>query len=80
MKELCIIREEQVQILQRFTQEEALHLVSWPWVGRVFHIVNRRVATIGDLKKRLGDGSRLPFSSMKVEPKIPKIEIGVRGL
>lgn len=53
MKELRIIREEQVQILQCFTQKEALHLVSWPWVSRVFDIVYRCVATTWDLKKRL---------------------------
>lgn len=53
-EQLHVIRKEQVQVFQRLTQEEALHLVPGPGVNGVTDVVNGRVATAGHLQKRWG--------------------------
>lgn len=49
--EVGVIWEEQVQILQGLSQEEALHLVSRARVVRVPHIIDGGVATRGNLRE-----------------------------
>ena len=51
-EQLRVVREEQVQVLQRLAQEEALHLVPGPGVEGVTDVVNGRVAAVGDLQER----------------------------
>lgn len=50
-EQLHVVREEQIQILQRLTQEEALHLVPGPGVNGVTDVVNGRVATARHLQE-----------------------------
>lgn len=47
---LHVVREQQIQVLQRLTEEKALHLVPGPRVSRVTDVVNGRVTTTGDLR------------------------------
>lgn len=59
-EELQVVGEEQVQVLQRLAQEEALHLVPRPGVDGVADVVDGRVAAAGHLHKRKGrEGTRL---------------------
>lgn len=60
-----VIREEQEQVLESLPQEEALHLVPRLWVAGVLHIVNRGVATCGNLcpKKSRDNPKSIIFTS-----------------
>lgn len=48
-----IVREEQEKILERFPQEKAFHLVPWLRVAGALDVVDGRVATSGDLGRRI---------------------------
>lgn len=50
-EQLRVVGEEQVEVLQRLAQEEALHLVPGPRVQGVTDVVDGRVAASGDLKR-----------------------------
>ena len=52
IEQLHVVREEQIEVLQGLTQEEALHLVSGRGVLDVTYVVDGRVATTGDLETR----------------------------
>lgn len=44
VQQLGVVGEEQVQVLERLAEEERLHEVLVPQVGRVLHVADRRVA------------------------------------
>lgn len=48
VNEVGVLGEEQVQIFQGLSQEEALHLVSGTWILRVTHVVDGCVAASGN--------------------------------
>lgn len=50
-EQLRVIGEEQEQVLQSLTQEEALHLVPGGRVGGVLDVVDGRVAASGNLQE-----------------------------
>lgn len=50
-EQLRVVREEQEQVLQSLTQEEALHLVPGGWVGGILDVVDGRVAAGGNLQE-----------------------------
>lgn len=48
--QLSIVGEEQEQVLQGLSQEEALHLVCGVGIDRVTYVSYGRVASTGDLR------------------------------
>lgn len=57
-EQLQVVGEEQVEVLERLTEEEALHLVSRARVVRVAHVVDGRVAAVRDLRGGSGWAGR----------------------
>lgn len=49
-EQLHVIREEQIQVLQRLTQKKTLHFVAGSRVGRVPDIADRCVASVRHLQ------------------------------
>lgn len=65
-EQVRVVGEQQVQVLERLPQEEALHLVPGLWVVRVLHVADGGVATRGHLpragpcvRQQQGPGQRL---------------------
>lgn len=46
-----VVREEQVQVLQRLPQKETLHFVPGLWIVGILDVADGRIATRGDLPK-----------------------------
>ncbi len=58
--EVLVVLEQQVKVLERLGQEEALHLVAWTRVLHVGHVVDGRVAARVDTRVLFERGEYAP--------------------